>query len=274
MWRIFWKNDFGIVYRAGGGLLILSFFFKVGAQKKFEMLYQSLPPHFDFYWSEIPKHTLFLISNEYHWDLRLPGFSVKLSRRPAMRTFPRHVQVSRSWDESTGTAIRGHHPACLAGAAMSSHAPLSKPAVLCPQACCSQDHTRPGCSGLPRGISGIPALHDKKVDDVPAALWVLRLNLMQKFPYLGHLAQEAGWRTRQLESPWRSRGRRSRSISTRSSSSWDYGSRTKRTEKEIYKFPEILNTHGFLLWALSKTDCLFLFKKIRPKNCPCALQIT
>lgn len=172
-------------------------------------------------------------------------------------------------------ATCGHHPTCLARAAMALHAPLSKPGVLCPQACCPQDDTRPGCSGLPQGILGIPALHDKKVDDGPAALWVVCLNLMQKFPYLGHLAQEAGWRTRQLQPPWRRRGRRrSRSISTRSSRSWGYGSRTKRTEKEIYKFPEILNIHGFLLRALNKTGCLFFKKKKKKKNCPWALQIT
>lgn len=86
-------------------------------------------------------------------------------------------------------ATCGHHPTCLARAAMSLHAPLSKPGVLCPQACCPQDDTRPGCSGLPQGIWGIPALHDKNVDDGPAALWVMCLNLMQKFPYLGHVAQ-------------------------------------------------------------------------------------
>ena len=67
--------------------------------------------------------------------------------------------------------------------------------------------------------------------------------------------------------PWRGRGRRrSRFISTRSSSSWSYGSRTKRTEKEIDKFPEIFNTHGFLLWAVNKIDCLFFSKTKQNKN--------
>ena len=107
-----------------------------------------------------------------------------------------------------------------------------------------------------------PSTSWKKVDDVPAALWVVRLNLMQKFPYLGHLAQVAGWRTRQLQPPWSRRGRRrSRSISTRSSSSWGYGSRTKRTEKEIYKFPEILNTHGSYSGHSIKQTAYSFFKK-------------
>ena len=67
--------------------------------------------------------------------------------------------------------------------------------------------------------------------------------------------------------PWRGRGRRrSRFISTRSSSSWSYGSRTKRTEKEIDKFPEIFNIHGFLLWAVNKIDCLFLSNTKQTKN--------
>ena len=75
---------------------------------------------------------------------------------------------------------------------MSSHTPLSKPTVLCPQACCPQDHTRPGCSGLPRGCEGPQYSMTKKVDGVPAALRVVYLNPMQKFPYLAHLAHHPG----------------------------------------------------------------------------------
>ena len=148
---------------AGKEGLLLSFFFKSGGQKKFEILYQSLPPHFTFLLIWVPKETQFLISNEQSWILRLPNFSIKLSMRLVMRTFLTHVRVSQPWDDSTRITIWGHLSACLGRAAGSSRAPLSRAAVLCPQACCP---IRPREARLlwttSRCLMGSHHPHDKK----------------------------------------------------------------------------------------------------------------
>lgn len=168
-----------------------------------------------------------------------------------------HVRISHSWDEPRGTTICGRHPACLAGAAMSLHTPLSKPAVLCPTGMPPPGPHEARLLWTASGMWGTPVLNDKKSG------WCSCCSpSCVSEPYAEVFLPRAP-----DSPPWRGRGRRmSRFISTRSSSSWSYGSRTKRTEKEIDKFPEIFNTHGFLLWAVNKIDCLFFSKKKKQKT--------
>jgi len=177
------------------------------------------------------------------------------------QAFQSSCPVSLSWDESTGTAICGHHPACLAGAAMSSHAPLSKPAVS------AHRHVAPRTTRGQAALDCLGAFEGSQYS-MKKSGWCSCCSLSHASePYaevsLPRAPGSGGWVENQAVTATLEQKRKKKvkiyfHKKQQLMRLWKQDKKNREGNLQVPRDPQY---PWILLRALNKTDCLFLFKK-------------